>query len=109
MFEVPSSSASSGLRRGRQRTDDPSSPDGFVAAGRCQLVSGFWLQKQARSPGTGAVNDILAIDFPDWVLILAITADKNVVMVRQYPHGIEKICLAFQLYWMQIESKRNFV
>jgi 8-oxo-dGTP pyrophosphatase MutT (NUDIX family) len=50
-------------------------------------------KKQARSPRTGDVRDILAIDFPDWVLVLAITPAKEVVMVRQYRHGIEQICL----------------
>jgi 8-oxo-dGTP pyrophosphatase MutT (NUDIX family) len=50
-------------------------------------------KKQARSPRTGDVRDILAIDFPDWVLVLAITPEKEVVMVRQYRHGIERICL----------------
>jgi 8-oxo-dGTP pyrophosphatase MutT (NUDIX family) len=50
-------------------------------------------KKQARSPRTGDVSDILAIDFPDWVLVLAITPEAEVVMVRQYRHGIEQICL----------------
>lgn len=50
-------------------------------------------KKQARSPRTGGVSDILAIDFPDWALVLAITAEEAVVMVRQYRHGIEQVCL----------------
>ena len=49
--------------------------------------------KQARSPRTGDVRDILAIDFPDWALVLAITPEKEVVMVNQYRHGIERVCL----------------
>ena len=49
--------------------------------------------KQARSPRTGDVRDILAIDFPDWALVLAITPKKEVVMVNQYRHGIEQVCL----------------
>ena len=49
--------------------------------------------KQARSPRTGEVRDILAIDFPDWALVLAITPEKEVVMVNQYRHGIEQVCL----------------
>ncbi len=64
-------------------------------------------KKQARSPRTGDVRDILAIDFPDWVLVLAITPEKEVVMVRQYRHGL--VCLAFQFYWMQNEIKRNIL
>ena len=62
-----------------------------------KLVNDFGIvkihTKQARSPRTGDVRDILAIDFPDWALILAITAEKEVVMVNQYRHGIERVCL----------------
>jgi len=47
-------------------------------------------KKQARSPRTGDVRDILSIDFPDWVLVLALTPEKEVVMVRQYRHGTEQ-------------------
>ena len=50
-------------------------------------------KKRARSPRTGKVSDVQAIRFPDWVLILAITPDEKVVMVRQYRHGIERVCL----------------
>ena len=62
-------------------------------------------KKQARSPRTGDVSDILAIDFPDWVLVLAVTPENEVVMVRQYRHGM--VCLAFQFYWMHIDGKRK--
>jgi 8-oxo-dGTP pyrophosphatase MutT (NUDIX family) len=62
-----------------------------------ELVNDFGIvqihKKQARSPRTGDVRDILSIDFPDWVLVLAITPEKEAVMVRQYRHGIEQICL----------------
>ena len=62
-----------------------------------RLVNDFGIvkihTKQARSPRTGDVRDILAIDFPDWALILAVTPGKEVVMVNQYRHGIERVCL----------------
>ena len=62
-----------------------------------RLVNDFGIvkihTKQARSPRTGDVRDILAIDFPDWALVLAITPPKEVVMVNQYRHGIERVCL----------------
>jgi 8-oxo-dGTP pyrophosphatase MutT (NUDIX family) len=61
------------------------------------LVNDFGIvqinQKRARSPRTGDVRDILSIDFPHWVLVLALTLEKEVVMVRQYRHGIERVCL----------------
>lgn len=62
-----------------------------------KLVNDFGIvkihAKQARSPRTGDVRDILAIDFPDWALVLAITPANKVVMVNQYRHGIEQVCL----------------
>ena len=50
-------------------------------------------KKQVRSPRTAKVHEVQAIQFPDWVLILALTIDQKVVMVRQYRHGIERVCL----------------
>ena len=62
-----------------------------------KLVNDFGIvkihTKQARSPRTGVVRDILSLDFPDWALVLAITPEKEVVMVNQYRHGIERVCL----------------
>jgi ADP-ribose pyrophosphatase len=50
-------------------------------------------KKRARSPRTGKISEVQAIQFPDWVLILALTRDEKVLMVRQYRHGIERACL----------------
>ena len=50
-------------------------------------------RKQVRSPRTGETREVQAIQFTDWVLILALTADEEVLMVRQYRHGIERVCL----------------
>ena len=49
--------------------------------------------KEVRSPRTGSTADVLAIHFPAWVVVLAITDAQEVVMVRQYRHGSEKIHL----------------
>ncbi len=49
--------------------------------------------KKVRSPRTHAEMEVQAIHFPDWVVVLPITMDQKVVMVRQYRHGNEKICL----------------
>ena len=49
--------------------------------------------KEVRSPRTGNTSDVLAIHFPAWVVVLAITGAQEVVMVRQYRHGSEKIHL----------------
>ncbi|MGD8493262.1 MAG: NUDIX hydrolase [Desulfobacterales bacterium] len=50
-------------------------------------------KKQVRSPRTGEIRETLALRFPDWVLTLAITQQQEVVMVRQYRHGTEQVCL----------------
>ena len=50
-------------------------------------------QKKVRSPRTGEIQEVQALQFPDWVLILALTPQENVVMVRQFRHGTERVCL----------------
>jgi 8-oxo-dGTP pyrophosphatase MutT (NUDIX family) len=50
-------------------------------------------EKQVRSPRTGEIREMLALQFPDWVLTLALTPQQEVVMVRQYRHGSEQVCL----------------
>ncbi len=38
---------------------------------------------------TGAVNDeFYVLEYPDWVNVIAITADGEYLMVRQYRHGL---------------------
>jgi 8-oxo-dGTP pyrophosphatase MutT (NUDIX family) len=50
-------------------------------------------KKQARSPRTGDINEVLSIEFPHWVMTAALTPEGEIVMVRQYRHGSEEICL----------------
>jgi 8-oxo-dGTP pyrophosphatase MutT (NUDIX family) len=50
-------------------------------------------KKQVRSPRTGEISEAQAIQFPDWVLVLALTSKEEVVMVRQYRHGTEQVYL----------------
>ena len=50
-------------------------------------------KKRVRSPRTGKASEVQAVRFADWVLILALTTDEKVVMVRQYRHGTERVCL----------------
>ena len=50
-------------------------------------------EKNVKSPRTGAVVNVQAIHFPDWVVVLPITGDQTVIMIHQYRHGNEKICL----------------
>jgi ADP-ribose pyrophosphatase len=50
-------------------------------------------KKRVHSPRTGEISEVQALRFPDWVLILALTPQEEVVMVRQYRHGTEQVCL----------------
>ena len=54
----------------------------------------FQIQKRrVRSPRTGDIKDAQVIQCSDWVLVLALTAQEEVVMVNQYRHGVEQVCL----------------
>ena len=48
---------------------------------------------RCRSPRTGRDHDFYVIDFPNWVQVLPITPEDQVVMVRQYRHGCGQILL----------------
>ena len=48
---------------------------------------------RALSPRTNKVHDFYIFESLDWVNIIPITADKEVVLVRQYRHGIRDITL----------------
>ena len=47
----------------------------------------------SRSPHTGRSHSFFCIDSPDWVNVVPITPDGEVVMVRQYRHGSAQITL----------------
>ena len=50
-------------------------------------------RSRRRSPRTGAEIGFFLMDTPDWVNVLPITTDGQVVMVRQYRHGSERVSL----------------
>jgi ADP-ribose pyrophosphatase len=47
----------------------------------------------ARSPRTGKEHDFYVIESVDWVNVIPLTPDDQVVMVRQYRHGTRQISL----------------
>ncbi len=47
----------------------------------------------ARSPNDGAEHDFFCIDSAEWVNIVPVTPDDQVVMVRQFRHGSESLTL----------------
>ena len=47
----------------------------------------------ARSPHTGEAHPFYRIDSADWVNVVALTPDDELVMVRQYRHGEGRVTL----------------
>ena len=50
-------------------------------------------RSMARSPLTGEIHPFFRIDAGDWVNVVPITADDELVLVRQYRHGSREITL----------------
>lgn len=50
-------------------------------------------KSRRRSPRTGADIGFFLIDTPDWVNVLALTAAEELVLIRQFRHGTEKVSL----------------
>ncbi len=46
-----------------------------------------------RSPRTGKGHDFYVLDAGDWVNIIPVTADDQVVLIRQYRHGTDDMTL----------------
>lgn len=46
-----------------------------------------------RSPRTGAEHEFYVLEMPEWVNIIALTEARNVVLIRQFRHGTEEVCL----------------
>jgi 8-oxo-dGTP pyrophosphatase MutT (NUDIX family) len=57
----------------------------------CRIFS--LTRRRSRSPRTGAVHEFSVIESPDWVNIVPLTPEREVVMVYQYRHGIDRITL----------------
>ena len=58
---------------------------------RCQV---FDVQHaRYRHPGRGRERDFVVIEAPDWVNVIALTADHRLVLVRQFRFGIDDFSL----------------
>jgi 8-oxo-dGTP pyrophosphatase MutT (NUDIX family) len=44
----------------------------------------------ARSPRTGVSHDFYVLESTDWVNVIPLTPEQNVVLIRQYRHGIRE-------------------
>lgn len=48
---------------------------------------------QATHPGTGITRRFSLIEATDWVNVIALTRDDEVVLLRQYRPGVDRVCL----------------
>lgn len=48
---------------------------------------------KSRSPRTGQMHEFQVLESPDWVAVIAVTPDNQVVMVRQFRHGTGELSL----------------
>lgn len=48
---------------------------------------------ERRSPRTGKVGSYQVIHAPDWVNVVALTPERNLVLVEQYRHGLDLVTL----------------
>ncbi len=50
-------------------------------------------QDRTRSPATGREHDFYVIEADDWVNVIPLTPEGQVVCIRQYRHGTEEVTL----------------
>ena len=59
------------------------------------IIRNKWINVRkdyVRLPKGALVEDYYILEYPDWVTVIAITAEGNYVIERQYRHGIKKTC-----------------
>lgn len=49
------------------------------------------MSHEAENPRNGLVRDYFRIDFPDWVNVLAINEQEEVLLIKQFRHGSRRI------------------
>ena len=63
-----------------------------------ELIATPWLRlrrDQLRSDADGTPVDRVVLGFPDWVDVIALTDDGEIVLVEQFRHGVREIRLEF--------------
>jgi 8-oxo-dGTP pyrophosphatase MutT (NUDIX family) len=46
---------------------------------------------RSRHPGTGEERRFTVLEMPDWVNVIALTPDDQVVLIRQWRHGVARV------------------
>lgn len=71
-------------RQGWRRVRSEAGPDYHIFRVRQDTVV---------SPRTGAEGRFVVLECPDWINVIAVTADDQIVLVRQYRHGVDAVTL----------------
>lgn len=48
---------------------------------------------RARSPRTGVIHDFVVLEASPWVNIIPLTKNNEVILIRQYRHGVREVTL----------------
>jgi len=60
------------------------------------IIKNRWIslrQDECQLPTKKTINDYYVLEYPDWVNVVAITCEQEVVLVKQYRHGLGQVTL----------------
>ena len=69
-------------------------PEPWRVEGSDYLIKSPWLtvrQDTVRLPNGGFMPDYYVFEYPNWVNVVAVTTDGQLILVRQYRHGIAAV------------------
>ena len=70
-----------------------SEPSAWETLNSTQLMRNPWFtlrQDQVRLPSGKVLDDFYIWEHPDWVNVIAVTANREIVLVQQYRHGLRQ-------------------
>lgn len=50
-------------------------------------------EDRVRLPGGAVIDEFHVLEYPDWVCVIPVTDDGRVVLIDQYRHAIQRVCL----------------
>lgn len=74
------------------------------------LIKNKWLtvrKDHVKLPTGAEMDDYYVMEYPDWVTVIALTAEGKYVMERQYRHGLRKTC--YELCGGTVEKGENVI
>jgi len=78
----------------KTRRTFPDDPRPWQVLSRDYIHRKRWLtirQDHVRLPGGNEIGEYWVSEYPDWVNVVAITRQDEIVLIRQYRHGIEGV------------------